>query len=111
MWILHPKIGFLSVVEKSSDKSKGTLTIRARVNEDLIRLKAYLPDMSDIVTSENTDYRYRSVAKREAVMAAMSKLAADIDYDNFKNEVALRQGYQRAAIYNDVWEVLYGLQT
>jgi len=111
MWILHPKIGFLSVVEKPSDKSKGTLTIRARVYDDLVRLKAYLPDMSDIVTSDDSDYRYRSVAKREAVSAAMAALAADIDYDNFKNEVALRQGYQRASIYNDVWHDLYRLQS
>jgi len=113
MWILHPKVGFLSVVEKPSDKSKGTLTIRARVQGDLIRLKAYLPDMSEIMASESNDYKFRVVAEREAVMAAMSKLAADIDYDNFKSEVARSegQGYARAALYGEVWQVLYGLQS
>ncbi len=66
--------------------------------------------MSDIIESEDSDYRYRAVAKREAVMAAMATLVADIDYDNFKSEVASRQGYRRAAVYGDVWDVLYGLQ-
>lgn len=92
------------------DKERGTLTIRARVRADLERLSAYVPDMSDTVESDDSDYRYRAVAKREAVMAAMATLVADIDYDNFKSEVASRQGYRRAAVYGDVWDVLYGLQ-
>ncbi|WP_054107374.1 hypothetical protein [Novosphingobium sp. AAP83] len=66
--------------------------------------------MGDIIASDDSDYRYRAVAKRESVMAALAKLTADIDYDNFKNEVASRQGYERAAVYGDVWDVLYGLQ-
>ncbi|OYU01906.1 MAG: hypothetical protein CFE36_09045 [Sphingomonadaceae bacterium PASS1] len=113
MWILHPKVGFLSLVEKDWDKPNGTLTIRARVYDDLVRLKAYLPSMSDIISSEDSDYRYRSVADREAVMAAMAQLAADVRYDNFKDEVARSesQGYKRAALYGDVWSILYRLQT
>jgi hypothetical protein len=110
MWILHPSVGFLSVVEKPWDRANGILTIRARVHDDLVRLKTFLPSMGSMIESLDSDYRYRAVAKREAVMAAMAKLAADIDYDNFKNEVAARQGYERAAIYGDVWQVLYRLQ-
>lgn len=67
--------------------------------------------MGELIESDDSDYRYRAVAKRDAVMAALATLVADIDYDNFKNEVASRQGYERAAVYGDVWEVLYGLQT
>jgi predicted CopG family antitoxin len=111
MWILHPKVGFLSVVEKDWDKPNGTLTIRARVYDDLVRLKAYLPSMSDIISSEDSDYRHRTVADREAVKAAMSMLTKDIDYDNFKNAVGSRQGYERAAVYANVWDVLYRLQS
>jgi hypothetical protein len=109
IWILTT-IGFFSIVQKPCNKANGTLTIRARVRDDLEGLRAYLPDMSDIIESEDSDYRYRTVAKRETVMAALATLVADIDYDNFKNEVALRQGYRRAAVYGDVWQVLYGLQ-
>jgi NUDIX domain len=38
-------------------------------------------------------------------------IAQDIDYENFKNEVAKKQGKHRAKIYGKVWDVLYGLQT
>ena len=47
----------------------------------------------------------------EAVCAALAALVADIDYGNFKNAVASRQGYDRASVYGDVWGVLYGLQS
>jgi len=101
------------VVEKNWNKPDHTLTIRARVYDDLVRLKAYLPSMSDIISSEDSDYRYRSVADREAVMAAMSMLTDEIQYDNFKDEVARsdHQGYARAALYGEVWSILYRLQT
>lgn len=67
--------------------------------------------MSDIVSSEDSDYKHRAVADREAVMAAMAQLAADIRYDNFKDEVASLQGYKRTAIYGRVWHDLFRLQT
>jgi hypothetical protein len=110
MWIIT-KIGFFSIVQKPWNKPDDTLTVRARARTDIENLRAYLPDMSEIIASEDSDYRYRATADREAVMAAMSKLTADIDYDNFKNEVASLQGYARAAIYGEVWEVLYKLQS
>jgi hypothetical protein len=109
IWILTT-IGFFSIVQKEWNQSNDTLTIRSRVRGDLEGLRAYIADMSDIIESEDSDYRYRAVAKREAVMAALATLVADIDYDNFKSEVASRQGYRRAAVYGDVWQVLYGLQ-
>lgn len=109
MWIIT-SIGFFSIVQKPWDKQNDTLTIRARVYDDLVRLRAFLPEMGEIIDSEGTDYRYRSVAARDAVMAAMAKLATNIDYDNFKDEVAARDGYERASVYGDVWAVLYGLQ-
>jgi hypothetical protein len=111
MWILHPKVGFLSLVQKDRNKPDDTLTIRARVYDDLVRLKAYLPSMSDIISSKDSDYKHRAVADRQAVMAAMSMLTAEIQYDNFKDEVASLQGYTRAAIYGRVWHDLYRLQT
>lgn len=30
----------------------------------------------------------------------------DINYDNFKNEVSKRQGYERNSLYHDVWAVM-----
>ena len=36
--------------------------------------------------------------------------AAGIDYDNFKNAVAARQGAGRARVYSEVWGTLLRLQ-
>ena len=110
MWAVTT-IGFFSIVQKPWDALHGTLTVRARVKEDLENLKAYLPEMGEISESLNSDYRYRAVAPRPAVMEAMAKLAGAIDYDNFKDAVADRQGHARAAIYGEVWRNLYQLQT
>ena len=91
--------------------ARGTLTIRARVKADLEALRGrYLPTMGDITENEGSDYRYRAVADRLAVSAAMAKAVTDIDYANFKNAVGEEQGWQRADTYHDVWAVLFGLQ-
>ena len=37
-------------------------------------------------------------------------MAGEIDYGNFKNAVAERQGRERAAIYGDVWVDLRRLE-
>ncbi len=89
----------------------GTLTIRARVKADLEALRGrYLPTMGNITENERSDYRYRAVADRDAVAAAMEQAVKGIQYSNFKNAVASEHGWQRADTYHDVWAVLYGLQ-
>jgi 8-oxo-dGTP pyrophosphatase MutT (NUDIX family) len=40
----------------------------------------------------------------------MSRLVLDLDYPNFKDAVAQRQGRARADLYHEVWSVLYDLQ-
>ena len=35
----------------------------------------------------------------------------DIDYSNFKNQVASKQGYDRSSRYGEVWSVMYELQS
>jgi hypothetical protein len=47
----------------------------------------------------------------EAFAAALKDIALDIDYPNFKNSVARRQGRVRARVYEDVWHRLYDLQS
>ncbi|RIL06184.1 MAG: hypothetical protein DCC71_07770 [Proteobacteria bacterium] len=111
MWILTP-IGFFSIVEKSWDRDPGTLTVRARVREDLDALRErFLPELGAVAEDERADYRYRAQAPRKAVADAMRRLVGSIDYDNFKDEVAKRQGSKRAQLYHAVWDVLYRLQS
>lgn len=103
--------GFFSVVEKPEDKASGSLTIRARVRSDLEALRdAALPALGEIEKNKGTDYRWRAKAPRADVAQAMAKLVTALDYSNFKNAVAARQGKKRAHLYGELWNVLYRLQ-
>ena len=111
MWLITP-IGFFSVVQKPADKKTGVLTIRARVRGDLDKLREkYLPSLGPIEDSVGTDYRYRANAPQAETSTAVARMIADIDYSNFKNEVAKSQGHNRSDVYHDVWTVLNRLQT
>ena len=102
MWLITNE-GFFSVVQKPDDINKDTLTVRARVAADLKELKKRLPDMGEITASDHTDYRFRAKAPREQLAAAVEQMVKDIHYGNFKDEVANKQGQQRAHVYSDVW--------
>ncbi|WEN41952.1 hypothetical protein CKCBHOJB_01534 [Thauera sp. GDN1] len=111
MWLITP-IGFFSIVQKPGDKRNGTLTVRSRVRNDLAALKQrYLPGLGPIQEGHDTDYRFRAIAPRAEVSAAMARMADKLDYGNFKSEVAKKQGTKRASLYHQVWELLYRLQT
>lgn len=110
MWLVTT-VGFFSIVEKEWDRKTGTLTVRARVREDLDALREqFLPELGPTVESDTADYRFRAQVARSAFAAAMSKLAEAISYANFKDAVAERQGHYRATVYGRVWETLWRLQ-
>ena len=52
----------------------------------------------------------RITAEKDDLAYLMARLIGDLDYDNFKNEVAKQQGHERAARYGEVWSTLYELQ-
>jgi 8-oxo-dGTP pyrophosphatase MutT (NUDIX family) len=109
MWLFTP-IGFFSIVEKPEDKNAGTLTVRARVLSDLQALKDnWLPSLGPINADAGDDYRYQAHAPKADIAAAMSQLTTSIDYSSFKQHVALRQGEQRAQVYQQLWGLLYQL--
>ena len=111
MWLITP-FGFFSIVQKPGDRQAGTLTVRARLRSDLAALgKHVLPSLGVIEESTDTDYRFRATALRAEVSAAMVRLVDGLDYDNFKAEVAKRQGHVRSNLYHEVWSVLHRLQT
>jgi len=110
MWLITP-MGFFSIVCKPGDEEQGTLTVRSRVKSDLEALgKNFLPSLGAIVEGAGTDYRYRAKAQRDDIGKALALMVQQLDYGNFKNEVAHRQGKYRASVYGKVWEVLYNLQ-
>ena len=107
MWVFTP-FGFFSVVRKPGDEY---LTIRARVRKDLDELRRdYLHDLSETVHHGGTDYPYRARASADSVAQAMAAFVRDIDYSNFKDEVANRDSYERAHAYGQVWGALYDLE-
>ena len=108
MWLMTD-FGFFSIVQKEGEQN---LTVRARVKQDLLNLKErYLPGLQAIEETQYADYRYRVRVQREIFAEVLRDIALDIDYPNFKNSVARRQGKARALAYEDVWQRLYGLQT
>jgi ADP-ribose pyrophosphatase YjhB (NUDIX family) len=110
MWLITPT-GFFSIVCKPGDVKAGTLTIRARVKSDLEALRQQcLPSLGKVTENEGTDYPYRAKAKRSEVAKALAQMVEQLDYDNFKNEVAEKQGHRRAKVYHGVWDVLYDLE-
>lgn len=103
MW-LFTNIGFFSVVRKPGTDF---LTVRTRVKHDLDALRnQYLPELSTTIGKAGTDYPWRATVSHAAFSVALGKIAMNIDYSNFKNEIAVRQGKPRASRYGKVWQAL-----
>ena len=110
MWLIT-NFGFFSIVSKPDDAEAQTVTVRARVKDDLIALRQkYIPSLGPILEHVGTDYQYRAKVPRSDLAIALLHIALDIDYSNFKNSVAERQGVARSHLYHEVWEKLYKLQ-
>jgi hypothetical protein len=111
MWLMTD-IGFFSIARKPDDVAQRTVTIRARVKEDLENLQQkYLPQLGPIQANLGTDYKYRAKAAQADFAIALLNIGLNIDYRNFKEAVAQRQGAYRAHAYREVWYALNKLQT
>ena len=107
MW-LFTNFGYFSIVQKPGTSD---LTVRTRVKSDLEALRAqYLPDLGPTMGKAGSDYPWRATVPHQALAAAMSQIVMDVDYSNFKNEVAAKQGMGRSTRYHKVWDALYGMQ-
>jgi hypothetical protein len=106
MWLITTR-GFYSVV--ADHYEDGNVLVRARVREDLEALGDLIPGLEVEETPER-DYRFRASVPREVWTATAGALAEEIDYPNFKNAVAERQGPERAGTYGRVWWTLLDLQ-
>ena len=105
MW-LFTDFGFFSAV-RCKDRP-ATIVVRARAADDLINLVHRYggpldATYDDIVVTPRADYGYRLEVLREAWAQVVAEIARDVDYGNFKDSVAARQGKERAKIYGEVW--------
>ena len=106
MWLFTNQ-GFYSVVAHREDAE--TLIVRARDAGDIEALRDQIPGIQPFEDA-SADYRYRAHVSRSEWVAALAQLTSDLDYDNFKSEVARRQGADRARLYGHIWGELLELQ-
>lgn len=107
MW-MFTKFGFYSVVQKPGEDC---LTVRARVREDLDRLRSRgLPDLGETLDNAGTDYPYRAHVSHEAFGEALKNIALQLDYSNFKNALNRELGARRADVCHNVWSELLELE-
>lgn len=105
MWLMTTD-GFFSTVQDRDDHS--AVFVRARVREDAEQLAVAVG--AAMLETPAADYPFRvRVAKAEWARYVAERAHA-IDYDNFKNAVASRQGTRRASMYAEIWGALRGLQ-
>lgn len=106
MWVATTQ-GFYSVVAHRDDPE--CVIVRARTRDDIEALRRQIPDLKPF-EDPSADYRHRAIVSKAEWVVALAELASEIDYDNFKNAVADRQGRERAHTYAGVWTVLRQLQ-
>jgi hypothetical protein len=112
MWIAST-LGWFSIVTDS--KRPGRMLVRARCRQDILNLydahAAALSSIEKPTSDESRDYRWRMSVSREDWIVLAGRLAAAVDYSNFKSVVHDRpdQGNKSMA-YMDVWRTMYQLQ-
>ena len=122
MW-LFTKHGFYSAV--CARKGDGNhdqpvdpdqIMVRARVRGHLESLKEHFSDLLadfEIMEFSGTDYAYRIFVPKPIWSQVMVVLTEEMDYDNFKSEVARHQGRSGADYehsLHEVWSVMNSLQ-
>jgi len=65
--------------------------------------------LSATIETRAGDYRFRAWVSRDEFAEGVARIARDIDYSNFKSEVARRDPV-RSHIYGEVWGILGQLQ-
>lgn len=122
MWIFTKHGFFSAVCARQGDGRHGQpvdpdrMMVRARGRSHLEALKQRFPDLlggCEIQASVGTDYAYRLFVPKVAWVQVLAALADEIDYDNFKSEVARHRGpagadYEHAL--HEVWDVMRELQ-
>lgn len=105
MWVMTTE-GFYSAVEDRDDSD--AVLVRSRVREDAERLAEAVG--GTVLETPDADYAFRVRVAKVDWERYLTDAATEIDYDNFKNAVAARQGSVRARVYGEVWSVLLRLQ-
>lgn len=106
MWLFTTD-GFLSIV--ADRDHPGRLLVRARTREDLAEF-CEASGHGEPIETPDADYRWRVSAPADLVAWFAQQRVLQIEYENFKDAVALNQGAERAHTYMRVWSAMRELQ-
>jgi len=119
MW-LFTKSGFFSIVcarkgfgEAGQPVDLDRVMVRSRCREHLERLQKRFPSLqaSPIESFPGSDYPFRLFLPKPVWVAVMGEMAKELDYDNFKSEVAEQPDCgQYLDCLHDVWSTMRRLQ-
>lgn len=107
MWI-SMTCGFFSVVEFEGDPTK--VVVRARVRDDLLGLREWVPMLGRIHATPHRDYPFRCfVSKVEFGQGLAAAVTKGLLYGNFKS-AACKSDPRRADVLTRAWGVFRQLQ-
>ena len=98
MWVFT-NTGFVSAVRKHDRPNVITVRSRDRKSLEPLAEKANV----EIKVSPYGDYPYRAFVDPAGFTEWVAEQANEIDYDNFKNQVAKARGYDYTHALHDVW--------
>jgi hypothetical protein len=101
MWIFTTS-GFVSAVRNPNDR---TIIVRSRDHASLVQISK----QSGVKISQTplADYPYRIEIGHDQFVSWISQIAGEIDYFNFKNEVATTRGKRFASALTKVWSTMH----
>ena len=102
MW-LFTNAGFVSAVSNGKD-----LMVRARDKESLGPIAESAK--TEIISTPQNDYPYRVIVTHDFFAKWVGQMANDINYKNFKSEVAATRGYEFAHPLMKVWSAMHEVE-
>jgi len=102
MW-LFTNTGFVSAVSEGKD-----LMVRARDKQSLEPIAESAK--VNIISTPKNDYPYRVIVTHEFFAQWVAHMAININYKNFKSEVASTRGYGFAHPLMDVWSAMHEVE-
>lgn len=100
--------GFFSVLEHAGGPYEGGG--RARVRDDLVALRRWVPRLGRIYAGKGTDYPFRCfVSKAEFAQGLMAAVTEGLTYANYKSAVH-ESDPKRAAVLSQAWSVFRQLE-
>lgn len=121
MWVFT-KYGFYSIAcanDSDGNLDANTVMVRARDDQHLRNLQERFPNTeigtAEILAWPGSDYGFRIIIPKPAWVEALSQLAAEQTWSNFKNEAGT---YSRTRKFSrdyvnalhDIWSVMHRIQ-